>query len=438
VDLFVVGAGYVGLTTAVGFSQLGHRVTVHDIDAERVATLRSGRSPILEAGMDAAVAAGVARGLLAFTTDPAPPGSIGAAIVCVPTPGAADGLLDTGIVESVVTALATQLPPGVPIVVRSTLPLHGPERLEAATAASPDRPVILNPEFMREGQALADFGAPSRVAIGYLRLADRDAAQAVAELYAPLGAPLVLADARSIVLLKLASNVYLGLKVAFADELARLADAVGADVGVVADGIGMDPRIGRSFLDAGPGFGGSCLPEQAAAIAVETASRGLDAPILQAVWPSNRSHQAGLVATIGGLLPSGLAGARVALLGLAFKANTDDVRQSPGLALAADLRAAGASVVGHDPVANDAATRADPDLEVASSALAAATDADALVLATEWPAFAELDWPAVKAAMRGDLVYDTRRILPPDAVGAAGLRYRALGKPLVAGTAETA
>ncbi|HEY2917094.1 MAG TPA: nucleotide sugar dehydrogenase [Candidatus Limnocylindrales bacterium] len=451
-ELFVVGAGYVGLTTAVGFSQLGHRVTVHDIDVARVATLAAGRSPILEAGMDGAIAAGVAAGTLAFTTEPEPPRGTSAAIVCVPTPAGSDGLLDTSIVEAVVGSLAVSLPAHVPIVVRSTLPLHGPDRLEAATAApgkranaataataaggatdasgaAPGRPVIVNPEFMREGRALADFAAPSRVVIGYLRESDREAAGAFAELYAPLGAPLVLADARSVVLLKLASNVYLGLKVAFADELARLADAIGADVSVVADGIGMDPRIGRSFLDSGPGFGGSCLPEQAAAIAVEAGSRDLEAPILQAVWPSNRTHQAQLVATVGSLLPAGLDGARVALLGLAFKANTDDVRHSPGLALAAELRAAGATVIGFDPVANEAAARADADLAVAPSAVAAAAGVDAVVVATEWPAFAELDWAAIKAAMRGDLVYDTRRILAPDAVRAAGLRYRALGKP---------
>jgi UDPglucose 6-dehydrogenase len=428
-ELFVVGAGYVGLTTAVGFSQLGHRVRVHDIDADRVAMLAGGRSPILEAGMEAAIAAGLTAGRLAFTTDPEPTERVEAAFVCVPTPAAPTGLLDTTIVEGVVSALAASLPAGVPIVVRSTLPLHGPDRLEAATAATPDRPVVVNPEFMREGRALADFAAPSRVVVGGLRPGDADAAKTIAALYEPLAAPTVVADARSVVLLKLASNVYLGLKVAFADELARLADAIGADVAAVADGIGMDPRIGRSFLDAGPGFGGSCLPEQAAAMAVETASRELDTPLMRAVWPSNRSHQGGIVEAVGRLLPNGLEGSRVAVLGLAFKANTNDVRFSPGLALAADFRDRGASVVGHDPVANEAATAADPALVVAADAVAAARDADAVVIATEWPAFAELDWAVVRAAMRGDLVYDTRRILRPAAVRGAGLRYRALGKP---------
>jgi UDPglucose 6-dehydrogenase len=427
-ELFVVGAGYVGLTTAVGFSQLGHRVTVHDIDAARIDALRAGQSPILEAGMEAAIAAGLAAGTLAFTREAAPPAGAEVAFVCVPTPAAASGLLDTSIVEGVVAALAGVMPPGAPVVVRSTLPLHGPDRLEAATAAHPERPIVVNPEFMREGRALADFAAPSRVVVGHLRASDEAAARLVARLYESLKAPTIVADARSVVLLKLASNVYLGLKVAFADELARLSDAIGADVGVVADGIGMDPRIGRAFLESGPGFGGSCLPEQAAAIGVELSTRHLDAPVMRAVWPSNRSHQAGIVDAIGKLLPNGLRQARVAVLGLAFKANTNDVRFSPGLALAADLRAAGAEIAAYDPVANEPAERADPALVVAPDAVAAASNADAIVIATEWPAFAELDWAAVRAAMRGDLVYDTRRILDADTVRAAGLRYRALGR----------
>jgi UDPglucose 6-dehydrogenase len=429
VELFVVGAGYVGLTTAVGFSQLGHRVTVQDIDADRVRTLAAGRSPLLEAGMEAALRDGLDAGRLGFTTDPTPGPETAAAFVAVPTPSAADGLLDTTIVEAVAGRLARELPVDAPVVIRSTLPLHGPERLEAIVADQLARPIVVNPEFMREGRALADFGTPSRIAVGWLREADRAAAGLVAELYAPLGAPLVLADARSVVLLKLASNVFLGLKVAFADELARLADAIGADMAVVADGIGFDPRIGRAFLDSGPGFGGSCLPEQAAAIAVEAARRDLRAPVMAAIWTSNEVHQAEVVATVGRLLPMGLAGARVAILGLAFKAATDDVRHSPALALARELRSSGATVVGYDPVANDPARRADPDLETAADATAAAVDADAVVIATEWPEFATIDWGAIQAAMRGDLVYDTRRALRGDVVSAAGLRYRALGQP---------
>jgi UDPglucose 6-dehydrogenase len=204
VELFVAGAGYVGLTTAVGFSQLGHRVTVQDIDGERVRALAGGRSPILEAGMEAALREGTDAGRLRFTTDPTPGPETAAAFVAVPTPGGADGLLDTSIVEAVAGRLAQELPGGAPIVIRSTLPLHGPERLEAIVAGVPKRAIVINPEFMREGRALVDFAAPSRIAVGWLRESDRAAAGLVAELYGPLGAPLVLADARSVVLLKLA------------------------------------------------------------------------------------------------------------------------------------------------------------------------------------------------------------------------------------------
>jgi UDPglucose 6-dehydrogenase len=203
---------------------------------------------------------------------------------------------------------------------------------------------------------------------------------------------------------------------------------VGADVTVVADGLGLDRRIGRAFLDSGPGFGGSCLPEQAAAIAVETARCDVEAPLLSVIATSNTTHQEQLVSTVERLLPAGLRKARIAVLGLAFKANTDDVRHSPALTIARALRARGAQVVGYDPAANKTARAADPELETASSAADAIDGSDAVVIATEWPEFASLDWRALGASMRGDLVYDTRRTVAPDAVTEAGLSYVGLGR----------
>jgi UDPglucose 6-dehydrogenase len=434
VELFVVGAGYVGLTTAVGFVQLGHRVTVHDIDAGRIESLEAGRVPIFEPGLDDALRQAVAANRVSFTTDPSPGAAVELAVVCVPTPIGRDGLLDTSVVEAVVGRLVRQLPADRTIVVRSTLPLGGPDRLQRTSGDGERASIVVNPEFMAEGKALADFTAPSRVAIGYLTAADREAAVRLADLYAPLGAPLILADARSVVLVKLASNVFLGLKIAFANELARLCDATGADVTVVADGLGLDPRIGRAFLNSGPGFGGSCLPEQAAAIAVETARCEVEAPLLSAIATSNTTHQQALVSMVERLLPRGLRQTKIALLGLAFKANTDDVRHSPALTVARGLRARGARVVGYDPIANSTAKGADPELETASSAAEAINGSDAVVIATEWPEFASLDWAAVGATMRGDLVYDTRRTVPPDAVTAAGLRYVGLGRAGVPAT----
>jgi UDPglucose 6-dehydrogenase len=426
-DLFVVGAGYVGLTTAVGFSQLGHSVVVHDIDDERVATLAAGHSPIFEAGLEDAIRRGLAEGRLRFTTDASPPEGTDVAIVCVPTPSDASGLLDPGLVERVVERLLGELPADRTIVVRSTLPLHGPERLEAIAARSPRPALVVNPEFMREGRALADFSAPTRVVVGAVTTADREAAESFAELYAPLAAPLLVADARSVVMLKLISNVFLGAKVAFANEVARLCDATGADYAIVADGIGLDPRIGRAFLDAGPGFGGSCLPEQAEAIAVELERRSVDGVLLSSIASSNRRHQEAVVATIGLHLGRPLRGSRIALLGLAFKANTDDVRRSPALALGQILRAQGAEVVGYDPVAGAAAARTDPDLRIEDSVADAVDQADAAVVVTEWAEFATLDWVALAARMRGDLVYDARRTAASGGVRAAGLRLVGLG-----------
>jgi UDPglucose 6-dehydrogenase len=427
-DLLVVGAGYVGLTTAVVFAGLGHRVSVQDLDPARIAELNAGRSPIFEPGLDAAIAEHTAAGRLSFTATLDPGASIALAFVCVPTPAAADGLLDTSIVETVVARLCGAMARDATIAVRSTLPLHGPERLDAVVGAAGGPAVVINPEFMREGHALADAGHPSRVVVGWLRPADEPGARAVAELYAPLEAPTIVADARSVVLLKLASNVFLAAKIAFADELARFCDAIGADVGTVVDGLGLDPRIGRAFLEAGPGFGGSCLPEQADTIAAEASRWGLRAPLMGSIGTSNRVHQEEIVATLARALEGGMGGKRVALLGLAFKANTDDVRNSPALVLGQALRDAGAEVAGYDPVAAGAARRADPALATAGSVLEAVSGADAAVVVTEWTEFKELDWVAIAAAMRGDLIFDTRRIIDAGAVADAGLRYAGLGR----------
>ena len=430
--LFLVGAGPVGLVTAVGFARLGHRVTVSDIDAARIATLAAGRSPIFEPGMEDAIRAESAAGRLAFTTDPVPPAGAGCSIVCVGTPTGPEGPLSTGQVERAVAGLLESAPPDHVIVVRSTLPVEGPDRLdrlvEARRARGPCPTVITNPEFMREGAGLRDFDVPSRVVTGWLRPGDRDAAQAVADLYAPLNAPTLVADARSVALIKLASNVFLATKIAFANELARICDAVGADVDLVTAGVGMDDRIGRAFLSAGPGIGGSCLPEQALALPLLSARAGVPTPLIDAVSGSNASHQRAVVARLGSLLGRPLAGSRVALLGLAFKAGTDDVRESPALALARALRAAGAAVTGYDPQARETACRADPQLETGADPVEAARGADAVLVATEWAEFRGIDWAAMHRAMAGDLVYDTRNVVDARAARAAGLRVEMLGR----------
>jgi UDPglucose 6-dehydrogenase len=438
--LFLIGAGHVGLVTAVGFARLGHRVTVTDIDDARIATLRGGATPVFEPGLQDAIVACSEAGLIDFTTTSTPPTDCRFSIVTVSTPASADGPLSIANVVSVVRGLLETTDAEHTIVIRSTLPIDGPARILAATADVPRHAALVtNPEFMREGSALDDFDHPSRLIVGWLEPRDRPAAQAVLDLYRDIDAGRLIADARSVALIKLATNVFLAAKVAYANELARICDVTGADVGVVADGIGLDPRIGRRFLDAGPGYGGSCLPEQAVALSLSTSAQAIQTPLIDAVSHSNETHQRAIVARLVTLLgreaadgrgpgDSELDGLRIGLLGLSFKANTDDVRESPALSLARYLREAGASVVATDPRAVANARSADPDLATTDSVMATVETADAVLVTTEWPQFAEIDWVDVASRMRGDLVYDTRNIVSGAAVTAAGLRYVALGR----------
>jgi UDPglucose 6-dehydrogenase len=430
--LFLIGAGHVGLVTAVGLARLGHRLTVADIDAERIAGLARGMPPVYEPGLDEAIAIAAAAGKLAFTTDLTPPPDCGFSIVTVSTPTGPDGPLSTANVETVVASLVAATGLDHTIVVRSTLPVGGTDRLLAIGATRTDRPAIVtNPEFMREGSALADFDRPGRLVVGWLEPRDETAAAAVLGLYDGVDAPTLAADARSVALIKLASNVFLATKIAYANELARICDAIGADVDIVADGIGLDPRIGRAFLSAGPGYGGSCFPEQAVAMSLITAAHRVPTPLIDAISRSNDTHQRAIVERLGALLEAGggrLAGARVALLGLAFKANTDDVRESPALSLARYIRDADGAVVGTDPRAAANARLADPNLSTVDTVAEAVSGADAVLVATEWPEYAELDWADLAPRMAGDLVYDTRDVVPGEAVRAAGLRYASLGR----------
>lgn len=440
--IFLLGAGHVGLVTAVGFARLGHTVTVADIDEPRIAGLRSGRMPLYEPGLEAAIADAGDR--LSFTTELRPPEDVSHAFVAVHTPQGPDGPLSTEHVEKAVAGLLANLRADQTIVVRSTLPLSGPDTLERLRGDRPDVPAIVtNPEFMREGSALRDFAQPGRIVTGWLAERDKAPAEAVLGLYAGIDAPTLVANARSVALIKLASNGFLALKVAYANELARLADAFGADARIVADGMGLDQRIGRSFLDAGPGFGGSCLPEQAVALSSLARAAAVPAPVIDAVAVANDAHQRAIVARLADLLQAGashdstaassgrpsLAGRRIALLGLAFKANTDDVRESPALALAGLLGAAGATVVATDPRASERARRVAPDLALAATPEEAAAGVDAILVATEWAEYRSIDWSACARAMRGNLVFDLRGVVDRAAAENAGLRTVALGRP---------
>jgi UDPglucose 6-dehydrogenase len=430
--LFLLGAGHVGLVTAVGFARLGHSVTVADIDGRRIDGLRAGTAPIFEPGLEAAM--GELGDRLMFTTDVRPPDDARFVFVAVGTPSGPDGPLAMDHVRTVVAGLLGMTGAEHTLVIRSTLPMSGPATLlELRREHRGGAAIVTNPEFMREGTALRDFAQPGRIVAGWLEERDRQAAADVIALYAGIDAPTLVADARSVALIKLGSNVFLAMKVAYANELARLCDAFGADAPVVADGLGLDGRIGRAFLDAGPGFGGSCLPEQAAALSTIAAGAGVPAPLIDAVAASNRTHQAAIVTRLAeelaGRPGATLDGRSIAVFGLAFKANTDDVRESPALAIAGRLRDAGARVTATDPRAGANAVRVDPGLALADTPAAAASGADAILVLTEWAEYRTLDWASIAAAMRGSLVFDTRAVVDPEAVAAAGLRLERLGRP---------
>ena len=437
-DLSIIGSGYVGLVTAACLAHLGHRVTCIDIDPRRVERLAGGDVPIHEPGLDDLVADGLARHRLAFSTDAAMATGSELVIVCVGTLDAADEW-SPEIVRRAVRALAedSSLPRG--IVIRSTL-LPGTARILAQEirAIDPTVRIAHNPEFTREATAVADFLAPDRVVIGVDDVGSDPAADrladAVRRVYAPLGAKTLVTDLTSAETVKLASNVFLAAKVTFANELSRLCAATGADVSAVVDGMGMDARIVRSFLSPGPGFGGSCFPSQARALPELAREHGVRAPLMEAVWPSNLAQGEWLLEGLERAIGRPLAGLRVALLGLTFKADTDDLRESPSLRLGQLLLERGALVAAYDPMALEAGVAQLGDgrsssVEACASAEDALRGADAVVVATEWHEFSQLDWAAAAPTMRGRVVADARRVVDVQAATSAGLEVLSLGVP---------
>jgi UDPglucose 6-dehydrogenase len=433
VQISVVGAGYVGLVTAACFARLGNHVRVLEIDQSRVDHLSRGVLPIREPGLDQLVEESLDAGRLTFDSDPASIHGTRLAIVCV---GTLDGEGDwtAGTVLRTVEALASDLEGPRGIVVRSTLlPGTGVGLARAARAIDPSVELALNPEFTREGAAVSDFLEPDRVVIGVEHPAEPSRVlEDLRRLYAPLEAPIVVTDLTSAEAIKVASNVFLATKISFANELARLAAAMGADVQAVVDGMGLDKRIGRGFLSPGPGFGGSCFPSQSRALPELARKLGVAAPLMAAIAPSNDGQADWLLDRLeiaAGGRP--IAGWRVALLGLTFKADTDDLRESPALRLARRLTARGASVVCFDPLATApgvAALREEGlDVSAADSAEAACVGADAVVVATEWPEFRLLEWREIARQMRGSLVADARHVVDVEEAGRAGLTVVALG-----------
>jgi UDPglucose 6-dehydrogenase len=426
----VVGGGYVGLTTAACFARLGHDVVCADVDKEKVARLSKGEVPFLEEGLPSLLAEGLASRRLAFVV-----GAVEAArtaefvFLCVQTPQGPDGRADMSFVENVVREIAPVLRPGSVVINKSTVPVGSTalvERLLGASGVPADSVgVASNPEFLREGTAVRDFLHPNRVVIG---CQDTAIAVRISELYRSLQAPILVTDAASAELIKYASNAFLATKISFINEIANLCEAVSADVREVALGMGYDARIGFEFLHPGPGFGGSCLPKDVAALLHDSGQAGYDFRLLAGVAEVNHLQHGRIVEKIRGALNGKLRDAEVGLWGLTFKANTDDVRDSPALAVASTLRADGARVRAYDPVAGEHARARMPELDVVADAYDACADADVVVLLTEWDEFRWLDFDRVSQLMRVSRIVDARNLLDPAAMRKRGFTYLGLGR----------
>lgn len=423
----VIGAGYVGLVTAACLARLGHTVHCIDIDEQRVLELQAGIMPIHEPGLDEMVVDEMAAGRLSFHADPSATHGCELVIVAVGTLDEREEWTADVVREALGQLAADPLAPRT-IVVRSTLlPGTAVALAEGVAAIDPDVEVGVNPEFTREGSAVIDFLQPDRIVIGSTRpLGGSRATFALREIYQGIAAPIVETDATSAETIKVGSNVFLGLKIGYANELARLCAATGADVMQVVDGIGLDTRIGRAFMTPGPGFGGSCIPSQARALPRMAGARAVSTPIMDAIDLSNQEQTEWIAELIESALGSALRGRRVALLGLAFKAGTDDLRESPAMRIGASLAGRGADLVVHDPAVGDEGARqlvaAGFKVRSAPDAASACVAAHAVVVGTEWPEYRELDWSAIAGTMRGDLVVDTRSVVDTRAASRAGLR----------------
>ena len=435
--ILIVGAGYVGLVTAACLAHVGHHVTCLDVDEARVERLRGGDLPVHEPGLGELVAEGLANGRLGFASEHAAMSGLDLVIVAVGTLDAEEEW-DGTIVRAAVRAIAEDRSLPRDIVIRSTLmPGTATSLAEELRLVDPAVRLAHNPEFTREATAVQDFLEPDRVVIGVDGHDDGDRGSALAHalraVYAPFDAPVIVTDLTSAETIKVASNVFLAAKITFANEISRLAAATGADAQDVVDGMGADSRIVRNFLSPGPGFGGSCFPSQARALPRLAASFGVQTPLMDAIWPSNVSQADWLLDGLERVAGRSLLGMRVALLGLTFKAGTDDLRESPAIRLGQALAARGATVVTFDPVSLEGGTAMLQQLvpggaiEAAESAAAACSGADAVVVATEWPEFSQLPWAEIAPAMSGTVVVDGRRVVDTAAATEAGLRVVALG-----------
>jgi UDPglucose 6-dehydrogenase len=428
----VIGVGWVGLVTAACFAEVGYRVVARDIVPEKVEALSRGEITIHEPGLAEVLARNAER--LTFTTDMGELLDAASLLfVCVDTPPTVSGDADLSRVRSVVGELSAGA--GHTLVMKSTVPAGTGHSIRRDL---PGVPYVSCPEFLKEGSAVEDFMHPDRVVIG-ADAGDEASADAVARLYEPLGGEIVRTDVASAEMIKLASNAFLATKISFVNEIANVCEEVGADVAEVARGMGLDQRIGPAFLRPGIGYGGSCFPKDVSALKMLAGNSGYHFQLLNAVIEVNELQKRRVVGKLQKHLGS-LLGKRVALLGLAFKPHTDDMREASSLVLAARLEGEEAEVVAYDPVAGDVARGLLGTVEFRDSALEALDRADAAVLVTEWPEFAELDWAAAAERMARPLLIDGRNFLDPALLRGAGFEYEGIGRAVEgsvpAGTAD--
>lgn len=444
VRVAVVGQGYVGLVTAAGVAEWGHEVLGIEIDPQRFVSLAEGFVPIHEPGLDELIANHRASGCLRFVDEHRP--AIASANVVFVAVGTTDrnGAWETTTLRACLKEIVPDIADDAVLVVRSTLPPTIVPQLEAfvngirTTVERPPVPVLLNPEFTREGTALDDFLHPERVVIGVASDPTGHGVALLRALYRRVDAPIFVMSAIDACLTKLGANLFLATKISFANELAALCDAFGGTIDPVVEAMALDARIGRSFLRPGVGFGGSCLPHQVSETVAMAAAAGLDAPLIRAVGDINRRQRAMLVVRIEELLGGSLVGARIALLGLTFKPDTDDIRDAPSIDIAGQLVAAGASVVAYDPMprARVRVAAAVPGLENVASVDEALRGADIAALLTEWPEFAAIDWDAARSLMRRSIVVDGRNALSPRGLLASGFAYTGFGRGLQLSTPD--
>ncbi|MEM7727711.1 MAG: UDP-glucose/GDP-mannose dehydrogenase family protein [Pseudomonadota bacterium] len=432
----MVGTGYVGLVSGVCFADFGHEVVCVDTDPAKIATLEGGGVPIFEPGLDALIARNMAAGRLRFTTDLADAmRGADAVFIAVGTPSRrGDGYADLSYVHAAAEEIAGHLPEdGFTVVVtKSTVPVgtgDAVERIMAEHAPRAAFEVVSNPEFLREGAAIEDFKRPDRVVVGTRH---PRAETVMRELYRPLflnETPILFTERRTSELIKYAANAFLATKITFINEMADLCEAVGANVQEVARGIGLDKRIGGKFLHAGPGYGGSCFPKDTLALARTAEEANVSLSIVEAVIDANDARKRRMANKIVAALGGDVHGLRICVLGLAFKPNTDDMRDAPSLTIIPRLVDKGAEIVAYDPEAMDEARTHMPDIDYADSAFAAIEGADALVIITEWNEFRALDMARVKALLNAPNLIDLRNIYRGEQMRAMGFSYTNVGYP---------